>query len=96
MGGNVSKQEEFNSMNNITPTTIIKKVKDVIEYEQQNNYLSLKSKYEDKVVIKGHNIVKTIKELKKDMFTAASNLEFEQAAKLRDQILSLESQELDI
>jgi len=90
------KQQKFNSINSIIPTTIIKKVKDVIEYEQKDNYLSLKSNYEDKSGIKGHNIVKTIKELKKEMFAAASNLEFEEAAKLRDQIQSLENQDLDI
>ena len=43
-----------------------------------------------------HSSIKYIKVLKEEMFQAASKLEFEKAASLRDKIRSIENKELEI
>ena len=44
----------------------------------------------------GHNLKKHLKALKKDMYIAADNLEFEEAAKIRDEIKKLENSDLGL
>ena len=44
----------------------------------------------------GHNLKNHLDELQKKMFSAAENLEFEEAAKLRDEINRLQASELEI
>ena len=44
----------------------------------------------------GHNLKKHLKALKKDMYIAADNLEFEKAAKTRDEIKKLENSDLGL
>ncbi len=76
-------QEEYNVKHGITPKTIIKEVRDSIEitFKIEDNYKEL-SKADKK---------KRIEELTKAMKEAASRLEFETAAAIRDQISKLSS-----
>ena len=46
--------------------------------------------------VKSDNVVSVIKELEKIMFNHAKDLEFEKAAKLRDQIETLQANFLDM
>ncbi len=71
-------QQEYNKKHNITPTTIIKAVK---------NTLQISKKVEDKIKIK--NIPQEIEKLKALMKTASASLDFEQAIVLRDKISKL-------
>jgi|TARA_B100001939_G_scaffold69943_1_gene58379 excinuclease ABC subunit B len=83
------KQIKWNNKNNIRPTTIKKNVKDLLEnikveekkYSSNNNRNNLKA---------------YINNLKKEMFEEAEALNFEKAAKLRDEISDLEKNELSI
>lgn len=82
-------QMEHNRKHGITPETIKKEVTDIVQAvraaEDEADYRTDPAPaYED---IK--DIVGYIKELEKQMFTAANELEFELAAQLRDQIREL-------
>jgi excinuclease ABC subunit B len=86
-------QTEYNLKHGIIPTTISKKISGFSELEKiqeitQGN-ADLQSILKDK-----RKIIKYIETLRKDMKKAASNLEFEEAGKIRDQILELEKAEL--
>ena len=83
-------QKQYNLDNNITPKTIIKEIK-----EPQT--LSIKAELVDKHKDKGSKLTKKaleelINSLTKDMKEAAKNLDFEQAANLRDMILELKAE----
>ena len=85
------KQILYNKNNKISPKTIKSKISDIIgdieEKNLQNNDVNL----EDNKPIK-----ENIKELKKQMEESAFNLEFEEAAKLRDKIKFLQKKELGL
>ncbi len=81
------KQLLFNKKNNIEPKTIQNKISDILSDLNDDN------KKEEKKLMKH---VKSIPELEKEMRTAASNLEFEEAAKLRDIINRLQQKEIGL
>jgi excinuclease ABC subunit B len=81
------KQLLFNKKNNIEPKTIQNKISDILSDLNDDN------KKEEKKLIKH---VKSIPELEKEMRAAASNLEFEEAAKLRDIINRLQQKEIGL
>ncbi|UMZ72641.1 excinuclease ABC subunit UvrB [Natranaerofaba carboxydovora] len=84
-------QQEFNEKHGITPQTIQKDVREVIEATktvQNSNIKNLKDKKLDKINKKDAD--KVIEDLKSEMKEAAKNLEFEKAAELRDIIAELE------
>jgi excinuclease ABC subunit B len=95
------KQAEFNQKNNITPTTITKSVTDILEAtipgaglgaktkrnqvnEQQASYKVLSPKEKEK----------KLTQLEDEMYKHAKNLEFEAAAKIRDDIKQLQAEML--
>ena len=82
-----NKQIKFNKEHNIEPKTIQNKVSDIL------SDLNEKNKPKDKTLLKH---VKTIPELEKEMREAASNLEFEEAAKLRDLINRLQQKKIGL
>lgn len=84
-----SIQEEYNEEHGITPTTIVKKVFDII---QATEVAEEKVKYgleKDAESMTKDELLKAIKKLEKDMKKAALDLQFEQAAHLRDKILDM-------
>ncbi len=81
------KQLFFNKKNNIKPKTIQNKISDILSDLNDDN------KKEEKKLMKH---VKSIPELEKEMRAAASNLEFEEAAKLRDIINRLQQKEIGL
>lgn len=84
-----SIQEEYNEKHGIIPTTIVKKVFDIIQAttaaEQKTDYKLNK----DAESMSKDEILNEIKKLEKQMKKFALDLQFEQAAKLRDEILEL-------
>ena len=91
-----AKQIAFNTANNITPASINKKIKDIIDgvYNPQEARDDLmvaqeQAKYE---AMSEKQISKEIKRLEKLMLDHAKNLEFEHAARVRDQLAILKEQ----
>ncbi len=91
------KQIAHNKKNNITPESIQKNVKDVLEgvFEGKTDLERVTAKIETSQKV-GSNLEAHLKGLRKEMFAAAENLEFEEAARLRDEINNLEKVELSI
>ncbi|OUV60011.1 MAG: excinuclease ABC subunit B [Candidatus Pelagibacter sp. TMED128] len=85
-----SKQLEYNKKNNITAESIKKEIGDILESVYEKDYVNIK---ESNV---GGNLKKHLKGLNKKMKDSAANLEFEEAAKIRDEIRKLEASELEI
>tara|TARA_X000001036_G_C20549470_1_gene753760 strand:+ start:12 stop:983 length:972 start_codon:yes stop_codon:yes gene_type:complete len=84
-------QIKFNKKNNISPKTIQKKINDVLESVYEKDYLNVGEQSNI-----GGNLKKHLKLLNKKMKDSATNLEFEEAAKIRDEIRKLQSNELEI
>ena len=86
------KQQAYNAAHGITPQTIRKKITDVME----GAHVAIKAKKahreRDKEAMPADPkaAAKLIKQLEKEMLTHAKNLEFEQAAALRDRIKHIE------
>ena len=90
------KQIAYNKVNKITPESIKKNVKDVLEgvFEGKTDLERVTAKIDTKKY--GDNLQAHLNGMRKEMFAAAENLEFEEAARLRDEINKLEKVELSI
>jgi len=86
-----SIQAAYNKKHNIDAVSIKKEISDVLQNVYDKDYL--KVGIEDNI---GGNLKKHLKVLNKRMKDAATNLEFEEAAKIRDEIRNIEASELEI
>ena len=91
-----SIQNKFNKENNITPETIKRDISDILETIYENDHVNIELKDGSSKHLVGDNLNKHIKELKKKMTDYADDLDFEQAAKIRDEIKILENNELEL
>ncbi|MEM7330347.1 MAG: excinuclease ABC subunit UvrB [Pseudomonadota bacterium] len=102
------KQKAYNAEHNITPTTIKREVADILGElgEKPGGRTQLKGGKSRKRAVaeaqvsyepgQGHNLKTVIADLEKQMREAAANLEFEEAARLRDQVKQLREEELGL
>ncbi len=84
-------QLDYNKKNKIDAKSVKKEISDILESVYEKDYVKIS---EGSNI--GGNLKKHLKALDKKMKDAASNLEFEEAAKIRDEIRKLESTELEI
>ncbi len=84
-------QLDYNKKNKIDAKTVKKEISDILESVYEKDYV----KISDGSNI-GGNLKKHLKGLDKKMKESAANLEFEEAAKIRDEIRKLQSTELEI
>ena len=89
------KQVAYNTEHDITPTTIRRNIGDIIADVASKDQVTVDIG-EDRPHMVGHNLRAYIEELEKKMRKAASDLEFEEAGRLRDEIRSLEQEELGL
>lgn len=89
------KQEEYNRIHGITPTTIKRNIGDIIAHVASKDQVTVEIEDGPSHMV-GHNLRAYIEELEKKMRDAAANLEFEEAGRLRDEIRSLEAEELGL
>nr|WP_323780547.1 excinuclease ABC subunit UvrB [Amylibacter sp.] len=90
------KQHAYNLEHGITPATVKKNVEDVLSglYKGDTDMSRVTAKV-DKPMF-GSNLQTHLEGLRKDMLKAAENLEFEEAARLRDEVKRLEAVELAV
>ena len=78
-------QKEYNEKHGITPRSISKAIKEILESVYEKDYYTVSLEDEEKE-LKPSEIERRIKELEKEMKKAASELAFEKAAVIRDEI----------
>ena len=87
-----TRQEAYNREHDITPTSIIKAIDDVLSSVYERDYVTVpvvreaEEEFATQAELDAH-----LRSLEADMRTAAANLEFERAAALRDKIRALQS-----
>jgi excinuclease ABC subunit B len=90
------KQEAYNLEHGITPQTIRRNIDDIIAHVASKDGVVIDTGDDERPHMVGHNLRAYIEELEKKMRKAASDLEFEEAGRLRDEIRSLEQEELGL
>jgi len=90
-------QLEYNRVHQITPTSIQKNIDDILGSTYEADYLTVPVIAEEEVeYLTPDRIQKKIKQLHKKMMEAAKNMEFEEAAVLRDHIKDLQERDLEL
>jgi excinuclease ABC subunit B len=88
-------QEEYNRVHGITPQTVKKSVRNIMASIYEADYLTIPAVSDvEEPYVSVKEIPTMIQKLKKEMKEAASHLEFERAAEIRDRIQRLEEMEL--
>lgn len=96
------KQEEYNVANNITPESVRKGIGDILDsvYERDHVLVStgggLTGIGEEDTASIGHNFEAVIADLETRMREAAADLNFEEAARLRDELKRLRATEMAV
>ncbi|NJD91523.1 MAG: excinuclease ABC subunit UvrB, partial [Geobacter sp.] len=90
-------QEEYNAANNITPQTVRKGLRSILESIEEKDYVDLPLAAEEQEdYLPPKELQKTVNRLRKEMLAAARELDFEKAAELRDRVRKLETRGLEL
>lgn len=91
-----AKQQAFNEEHGITPQTIKRNIHDIVAHTASQDSVVIDTGDDERNNLVGHNLRSYIEDLEKRMHEAATNLEFEEAGRLRDEIRRLEADEIGI
>ena len=91
-----AKQIAWNEANGITPQSIKRQINDIIRSVAERDYVTVDLGQDAPAQLSGMDLHAYIGELEKRMRAAAADLEFEEAARLRDEIRRLEDKELGV
>ncbi|MDH5707353.1 MAG: UvrB/UvrC motif-containing protein, partial [Candidatus Aminicenantes bacterium] len=90
-------QQEYNQRHRITPQSIKKRIDEVLTSIYERDYFDYSRISEEKdIYLSPEKRKEEMEKLEKLMQEAARNLEFEKAAKLRDELKKLKKRELEI
>jgi excinuclease ABC subunit B len=94
------KQKEYNAANGITPESVRRGIADILDSVYERDHVLIGAgtgggEFEEAATI-GHNFEAVIADLETRMRAAAADLDFEEAARLRDEIKRLRATELAV
>jgi excinuclease ABC subunit B len=89
------KQEAYNKANGITPASVRSRIADIIDSIYEQDHVTVDTGLAEEAHLIGRDLRGTITKLETRMRAAAADLEFEEAARLRDEIKRLEAMELE-
>ena len=93
------KQVEYNEANNITPESIKRSIHDIMNSVYERDHVLVEigdGGMADEVISIGHNFEAVLSDLETRMREAAADLNFEEAARLRDEVKRLRATELAV